>query len=662
MKKISTILIFLLGTSFFASAQETLWTGEATPEAITYYDMVGWTKTDPGLAGKYFNFGTAEAISFSSIVDNPLKNGVNGSDKSLILKSLMGKSWWPDFFLFSLAAPVSITSANKYLHILHYRQNLNQGFSVNINKQQTWEDADKGTKRFDGNLTTAGKWEDIVIDLAWFMDNAQPLNEICILMDMNWGGAAEDPTDYYFDEVVLNGDPIPRGVTNLLTGEKTPEAINYYDFVEWAIADANQIPNWYVDFGGGKYTTFVDNPETSGINKTAKSLYMATTKGVDWWGNFLNFRLGTPIVISEDTRYLHMFHFREILNNGWSVSLNVNEPLADADKGKLRFDGNNSATNKWEDIVIDLKYLIDNSIPLEKMCIIVDKDWDGPRDNPATQYYFDEIVLNNDPLQRGVTILGGTDLLNCQDQAQTDALAYDTQNATNTYDIIDNPFPNSTVNSEGKVLKFHKSAEASWWQGMKITFPGIHMINYGEKQFLHVLVRTDTLCNIQLHVIDNADVEHTEMFVYPKDEIDGDWFDLVWDLSSYTAIKAMTVRFDVRLDATQNWINGTPERDFYMDEVVLDANPDQREMISSIGIEPWNKPEISAYEINRTIYFSLPDASRADLYDLSGRSISTTTLRGGTQLNAISAPGNGIYILKVGTNNGKVSAVRIYVK
>lgn len=662
MKKIFTILTFAVSASFFASAQETLWTGETTPEAITYYDMVGWTKTDPGLAGKYFNFGTAEAISFSSIVDNPLKTGVNPTNKALILKSLMGKSWWPDFFLFSLSAPVSITENNRYLHILHYRQNLNQGFSVNINKQQTWEDPDKGTKRFDGNLEKAGRWEDIVVDLKWFMDNSEPLNEICILMDMNWGGGAEDPTDYYFDEVILNGDPIQRGVTNLLTGDKTPEAITYYDFVEWAIADANQIPNWYVDFGGGKYTTFVDNPETSGINKTAKSLYMSTTKGVDWWGNFLNFRLGTPITITNDTRYLHMFHFREILNNGWSVSLNVNEPLQDADKGTLRFDGNNSATGKWEDIVIDLKYLIDNAIPLEKMCIIVDKDWDGPRDNPASKYYFDEVVLSNDPLQRGVNILAGTDLLNCQDQAQIDALTFDTQNATNTYEIIDNPFTTSMVDPGGKVLKFHKSAEASWWQGMKINFPGIHMITYGEKQYFHVLVRTDTICNIQLHVVDNTDVEHTEMFVYPKDEIDGDWFDLVWDLSSYTAIKALTVRFDVRVDASQNWINGTPARDFYMDEVVLDANPDQREMISSIGTELLPKPELQAYSKDRTIYFSLPDAYQANLFDLSGRIIVSKTLGGNSDLHAITVPDNGIYILNVGTRKGKVAAVKIFVK
>ena len=188
------------------------------------------------------------------------------------------------------------------------------------------------------------------------------------------------------------------------------------------------------------------------------------------------------------------------------------------------------------------------------------------------------------------------------------------------------------------------------------------MIKYGEKQFLHVMVRTDTICNIQLHVVDNADVEHTEMFVYPKDEIGGDWFDLVWDLSSYTAIKAMTVRFDVRVDASQNWINGTPARDFYMDEVTLDANPDQRELISSIGDNLLVKSDLVAYSLNRTIFFTLPDAQRASLYDLSGKCIVTRMLADNSGMNAIQVPNNGIFILKVENRSGKSSTAKIYVE
>lgn len=473
MKKISTLLLLVLGTTFIASTQETvLWTGETTPEAITYYDMLGWSKTDAAIVGKYVDFGTAEAPVFSSIVDNPEKAGINKTNKALILKSLAGKSWWPDFFNYTLASPVSITDANRYLHIYHYRQNLNQGYSININKETPWEDPDKGTKRFDGNLSAAGKWEDIVIDLLWFKENAEPLSQICILMDRNWGGGAEDPTDYYFDEV----------------------------------------------------------------------------------------------------------------------------------------------------------------------------------------------VLNNQPLARGVVLLEGTDLLNGQSQSQIDALTFDTQNGTNTYEFIDNPFTTSTVNSNGKVLKFHKSAEASWWQGMKVNFPGLHTIAYGTKQYLHVFVRADIDCNIQLQVIDNADGDRSEMFTYPKTEIEGEWFDLVWDLSSYTAIKSFAVRFDVRTDDLGNWINGTPEGDFYMDDVTLDGNPDQREKTVIQSVKFSNAGSMKVYTSEKTIYFSATEAASVSVYDMLGRNVVSRTLNNSSELNAIAVPNTGIYILKVGSKTGEVSTAKVVVK
>jgi len=450
--------------------------------------------------------------------------------------------------------------------------------------------------------------------------------------------------------------------TPLFTGETSPEAITYYDFVEWSIADVSLVSNWYADFGGGKYTTVTDNPDQTGINKSAKSLFMNAIKSIDWWGNFLNLRLGSPITITESNRYLHMLHYREILNDGYSVSLNANEPLGGGDMGTLRFDGNLTKAGKWEDIVIDLKYLMDNSIPLEKVCVLVDKDWNGPRDNPPSKYYFDEIMLNNDPLQRGVTILTGTSLLNCQSQAQIDSLSFDTQNAANTYSIVPNPFTTSTVNPTGKVLKFSKSVECLSWQGLGVSFPGIHIINYGQNQYLHMLVRTDTVCDIEVVVVDNFDVWHTEMLSYPKDDINGEWFDLVLDLSSYSAIKAFTLRYDVRKDLSGNWIDNTPARDFYLDEVTLDGNPDQREVITT-GVKPSiNKTDLKFYTMGRTIYFSLPDASRVNVYDMVGRNVASQNLNNSSELNAITVPNSGMYILKVGTRNGNCSTVKFIVK
>jgi hypothetical protein len=199
-----------------AQIKETkLFTGDTTPSLFSYTDMDPWSMTQLATEGDYVNFGTAAAPAFTEIATNPDKTGLDATDKALHLTSLKGHSWWPDFLEFTLTAPITITSDNRFLHFYHYRENLNQGFSVNINVTEPGPDADKGTKRFDSQLTTASKWEDVVVDLKWFRDNSVPLSSICVLMDTNWGGGAEPVTNYYFDEMSLTNDSLPRGI-NLL--------------------------------------------------------------------------------------------------------------------------------------------------------------------------------------------------------------------------------------------------------------------------------------------------------------------------------------------------------------------------------------------------------------------------------------------------------------
>jgi hypothetical protein len=474
MKRLFTLFVVIIGLSAYISAQETvLWSGEISPEPVTYFDQWDWVKSDDAIAGKYVNFGTVELPIHATTVDNPFTDGVNSTAKALIMQSLENKSWWPDFLGVTIEAPISITENNRYLHFFHYRENLNEGFSVNINKDTPWEDADKGLKRFDMNLASPGVWEDVVVDLNWFIENEEPLSMICLLVDRNWSNGAEDATDYYFDELILSADP----------------------------------------------------------------------------------------------------------------------------------------------------------------------------------------------LQRGVVILEGTDILNCESQDQIDALTFDTQNEANTYEIIDNPFTESWLNADGEILKFHKGKEASWWQGMDIGFPGIHVAEYGVKQYLHVMVRTDTTCFVQLNLKDNLGVEHTEMFLYPKDEIDGDWFDLVMDVSSYAgAIKGFTIRFDVRIDDEENYINNTPARDFYADEITFDAEEDPREGVDpNIGVEASIAKEMKVYSANNTIFFETENASRADLFDMLGRNITSVDLGNRSGENSISVENTGIYILRVASGN-KVHTAKVLVR
>jgi hypothetical protein len=536
-----------------------LLSGEIPPEPVNFADFAEWTIADVNMIPAwYHDFGNANYVTWTS---NPKNTGANTSYNSLHIKTIAAPNWWGNFFNFRLETPITITEENRYLHFFHYRENLNDGWSVTINSNEPLADGDKGTLRFDGQNTTAGVWEDIVIDLNHLIGNTINFEKFMIIVDTNWDGDNSDnpPTEYYFDEIILSNDPNPRGITTftltintvgegtveandgvyteplvfaegttvnleamadsgwlfdawsgdlesteetanitmdadktvtatfseipanlftlkitttgsgkvhvndslyaepmliedgtnvdliaiaglgweftgwseditsaddstsftmskntnitatfapvagdlvLLTADAADEPIVYFDFVEWALADAAKIPKWYHDFGDSTYTSIADNPDTETGNESAKSVHVKTIAGPDWWGNFFNFRLGEPIHITEHTRYLHILHYREYLNDGWSFSINSNESLGDADQGFRRFDGNNLVAGEWQDIVLDLQYLIDNSMTLEKFMVIVDKDWNGPRDNPPTAYYFDEIILSNDSIPR----------------------------------------------------------------------------------------------------------------------------------------------------------------------------------------------------------------------------------------------------------------------
>jgi uncharacterized repeat protein (TIGR02543 family) len=408
MKKTLLLSLILLLAGFLAKSQNVnLLMGEPATEAITYYDFAEWTLDDPTkVPAWYHDFGGGR---FTVWANNPATDGINETHRSLLIETVTAPDWWGNFFNFRLETPVTITESNRYLHIMHYRENLTNGWSVSINANEPLGDDAQGNLRFDGDNTTAGVWEDIVIDLNHLITTGVDFEKFMLIVDKNWDGdnSNNPPTKYYFDEIVLSADPTPRttadGGTLLLSGEIPPEPINYADFAEWTIDDVNMIPAWYYDFGDGNYATWAVNPDADGANTSMNSLLVKTVAAPNWWGNFFNFRLETPITITEENRYLHFYHYRENLTDGWSVSINANEPLADGDKGTLRFDGQNTTAGVWEDIVIDLNHLIGNSIAFEKFMIIVDINWDGDNsDNPPTEYYFDEIILSNDPNPRNV--------------------------------------------------------------------------------------------------------------------------------------------------------------------------------------------------------------------------------------------------------------------
>lgn len=405
------------------------------------------------------------------------------------------------------------------------------------------------------------------------------------------------------------------------------------------------------------------------MNNTDNSYMVKLDANHDWWANFLNFRMTDGITITEENRYLHILHYRQILNDTWMICLNVDWPLADGDKGTLRFDGQNAKEGVWEDIVIDLKHLMDNNIPLTKFMFGVSMDWSGDKTNPGADYYFDEIVLNNNPLPRGINILAdeSMSLFMGSNALYTKWVSrLDTQNAENTTEIVDNPFTTETATlNSAQVMKFNKSANAAWWQGPMFKLPGILKVGTATASQLHVMVNipemdaTKEYYVVQLNAKDfsGKQIDSGDNIKYWADD-KGKWIDCVMDVSSLGYIADFTVRFDVRRDESDALIN-SPAGTFYLDAVAIDASADPRTVVTApTAVKQVLPSNLKIYSSQKNIVVEGEIAS-AEAISLVGKSIAKVNNKSRVELNVAQ---NGIYIVKVTTLDGSVYNSKVIVK
>lgn len=452
--------------------------------------------------------------------------------------------------------------------------------------------------------------------------------------------------------------------TKLFTGDTTPSMFSYMDMDPWSL---NQLATEgdYVNFGTASapaFTEVTDNPDKTGLNTTAKSLHLTSLKGHSWWPDFLEFTLSEPITITNDNRYLHFYHYRENLNQGFSVNLNCTEPQQNAAKGTLRFDMNLATPGKWQDVVVDLKYLRDNNIPLSSICILMDMNWGGGAE-PVTNYYFDEVVLNNSNLPRGINILTDStmSLFYGNSASYTKWVnTLDPQNTENKDTIVTNPFTTQmTTLDSPKVLEFDKSANASWWQGPRTVLTGVLPVGVnGATNYLHVMVNIPTMDNtmdyyvVQLNAKDFSgnQIDSGDNIKYWSTYA-GSWVDCVMDVTSLGYVQEFTVRFDVRRDANLNYIN-SPAGTFYMDAASIDTNPDQRTVVTAPTAvnSPRVNGDVKTYSANKTIFVEGTNLSSVEIYSVVGKLVYKST----SAMNRYEFPMNqsGIYVVKAMKSNG----------
>lgn len=379
------------------------------------------------------------------------------------------------------------------------------------------------------------------------------------------------------------------------------------------------------------------NPEAAGINASATSLNLVEVGGVNWWDNLSIFTLTTPTTITSSNRYLHiMYRTSNIAGGGFSVNLNTISLNGSA--GNTRFDANLSANNTWQDIVIDLNYLITNNIQLSSFNMNPDLNgWGG---GSGGSYNFDEIILSSSPLPRGTTFLTGNNLYDFESGTSgniSGITTFSDAGNTVTYPVA-NPF--STTNVTANVGKRSAISAINWWVGFDFSFVNPIQIDATHK-YLHIMMTVP---------VDGQKVTFDVKQGATKAIADGvqtistanTWQDVVLDVSGMAYISGMAIKCG-------NW-DGTTAGDYYFDEIYIDGNSAPRTNVAT-DLKT-TQTSVKAYSIDRNIHVvNNGGETQLTVFNLDGQKIVSKQI---VNTESISVRNSGLYLVKVGEQMVKV--------
>lgn len=402
------------------------------------------------------------------------------------------------------------------------------------------------------------------------------------------------------------------------------------------------------------------NPSKGGINTSDKCLLAINVANANWWGNFCVLGTSTPVTITENNRYLHIKVYRSIQPKNFRIGFNDREEANEVFQGTVPNDG------QWEAVVCDLgaKFM---GQQLQYLHFIFSTNWSDPRDGwGVATYGFDDIALSNSPIPPSITLVDGNGLsIGFESQSETDQWVddIDVLNESNTYSIIDNPFTTSQLNGGGKVFQFNKSADASWWQGARFNFNGIMEVGGDYPNYIHVLVyipsaalqAEDMGIEVQLCAKDHLGNENTEIFTVWDTEVDG-WVDLVMEITQLNYLKELTVRYDLRKDDEDNYIN-SPAGIYYLDEIVFNKDANPRAIEASVpvtGAASFARIKM----LDGAIDISTEKTAAIALYNVAGQLVHTVNAVN----NTVIPVNKGVYIVEIVAAGGEKQIEKVLVK
>ncbi|WP_221657925.1 T9SS type A sorting domain-containing protein [Bacteroides salyersiae] len=381
--------------------------------------------------------------------------------------------------------------------------------------------------------------------------------------------------------------------------------------------------------------TVVANPSTDGINTSTQCL-LNNRKLVDWSNSIgkLYSSALDYVEVNDEKRYLHvMVYSEETAGALLYVRTGELDDTFTYDQIEMRFD---FTAGEWKDVVVDLSGKASAVYGL----YFLSQDWSAPEHE--RNFYYDEIILNDDPLPRGATYIV-TEGVAADFENEGVTLTYEnTGDACAFLNVVENE-DNTGVNSSAYALLIETTTQdnAAWWGGANLFFERSFMVTEKNRYF-HALVKTD-LESMEFNFF--ADGEQWGGSFAPQKDV---WYDVVVDLANtneHNLTGKLLTGFRALVYANEEVNRG---KKLYLDEIVLNDNPMPRVALPT-GLADQETNQAYAYAIESGI--AVKNASgEVTVCDVTGKNFYKSICNGDMTLDLP----QGIYIVSLGDKKQKV--------
>ena len=327
------------------------------------------------------NMHNEDHVNFT-IADNPDKSGINESDKVGKFRKLQNGLWWAyAWFNFPDTYIAASNEKTQYLHVM-VRKPLKSTVCVQLvgyNNAST-DEIQKTNKK-------ENEWEDMVFEIT----HPNFYNSVQFKADfVNTSGHLTEDLDIYFDDIIVNDDPTPRGGTL----EEDNRSYKIADFESGFFGTWGTNANDGINGVKEDHETFliVDNPLKNDVNNSEKVALFERRQGGLWWA-YAWFTFDN-ILVEETPRYLHVMVNKPLVST-ICAQMKDRHASPSSNTGEIKSNAQ-TKTNEWEDIVFTIDKTGNYSYFEFK------PDFVNPSSATSDiDIYFDDIVLNNDPAPRG---------------------------------------------------------------------------------------------------------------------------------------------------------------------------------------------------------------------------------------------------------------------